>query len=536
MRDNSASIANVLEAARSGDHARAYQLAKAAIAEGARDAMLFEIVAGWLAKHGHGSEAAAALETLHIFAAQDPVLLIRIGLILQRMRRPQEALAAFDSAIALRPDFARAHYERGVTLGILGRIEEMRAAHENSLALEPGNADALASLGLIAARAGDAAQARDYATRSLIYRSDSALALAALALADIRDGNIAHALQRLDALLADARLANDTWIDIAVSDAGNALARRNCFPESFAAYTAVGERRRKRQLPAVQGRRAVDAVHHRIAYVGRSAPWQIARTQTSPAIGHVFILGFMRSGTTLLETILAGHPSVCAMDERELLAEPARRFLFTDESLDELSTLDEPELSVWRKAYWHAAEKAGANVAGRVVVDKMPFNALRLPLIAKLFPEARILLAIRDPRDVVLSCFRHRFEANQLTFEFLRLDDCARFYGATMEFVELCRQKLPITVYEHRYETLIDDFEDSVRMVCDFIGLKWNETMRDFVAASDVIAQRSQSAAQVRRGLYQSGIGQWRPYSAELAPVMPLLAPWIERFGYPAAG
>lgn len=533
-RDNSAGITNILEAARLGDHEGAYRLAVAAIAEGVRDAVLFEIVAGWLVRHGQESGAAAALETLHTLAAQDPVLFVRLGLLLQRMRRPQEALAAFDTAIALRPELARAHYERGVTLGILGQIEEMRAAHERTLALEPANAEVLASLGLIAARAGDVSQARAYASRSLGYRPDGALAFAALALADIHDGNITDAWRRLDGLLADERLANDTWIDIAVCDAGDALARQNCFSQAFAAYAAVGERRRKRQLPAVQGRRAIDAVYNRITYLSRSAPWRAAQVQTSPALGHVFILGFMRSGTTLLETILAGHPSVCAMDERELLAEPARRFLFADETLDELAALDEPDLAVWCEAYWRAAENAGADVAGRVVVNKMPFNTLRLPLIAKLFPEARIVLAIRDPRDVVLSCFRHRFEANQLTFEFLRLEDCARFYGATMELVELCRQKMSIAVYEHRYEDLIDNFDASVRAVCDFIGLEWNEAMRDFVAASGVISRRSQSAAQVRRGLYKCGIGQWRPYGAQLVPVMPILSPWIARFGYPA--
>ena len=137
-----------------------------------------------------------------------------------RLRRPQEGLAAFDAALVLQPDFAKAHYERGVALGILGQIDEMRAAHERTIALEPGNADALASLALIAARACETAQARDYALRSLNFRPDSGSAAAALAVADIHDGKIAEAERRLDVLLADTRLANDTWIslDIPLSD------------------------------------------------------------------------------------------------------------------------------------------------------------------------------------------------------------------------------------------------------------------------------------------------------------------------------
>lgn len=477
------------------------------------------------------------LDQAYKLADGDPTLLVRLGQFLQRLRRPQDALAAFDSAIALSPEFAEAHYERGVALGILGKIEEMRAAHEHTLVLESGNAAALASLALIAARTGDVRTARDYAARSLSHEPDGALAEAALALADIRDGDITEAQRRLDRLLADGRLVNDTWIDIAVSDAGDAFARQNCFSQAFAAYAAVGERRRIRQLPALPGRRAINAIRQRTAYFRRTEPWPAGTVQTapSPALGHVFLLGFMRSGTTLLETVLASNPAISAMDEREVLAEPARRYLFSDETLGELAALEEPECAAWRKTYWTAVEEAGGRAAGRVFVNKMPFNSLRLPLIAKLFPEARIILAIRDPRDVVLSCFRHRFEANPLTFEFLRLEDCARFYAATMEFVDICRQKLPIAVHEHRYESLVEDFDTSARAVCDFVGVEWNEAMRDFVTASGVIAARSQSAAQVRRGLYFEAIGQWRRYNAQLAPVIPILEPWIARFGYPAA-
>jgi hypothetical protein len=384
---------------------------------------------------------------------------------------------------------------------------------------------------------GDTALARNHAARALNYSSSgNALAEAALAIADVHDDQIVQAQRRLDPLLADKRLINDSWMDIAISDAGDAFDRRNHTFEAFSAYAAVGERRRIRQMHTVQGRRAIDAVRNRTVYFRRSEPWDADPSQAdvSPVRSHVFLLGFMRSGTTLLETVLASNAAVCAMDEREFLAEPARRFLFADETLNQLAALDEQDVAFWRAAYWRAAEHAGAVLADRVFVNKMPFNSLRLPLIAKLFPEARIILAVRDPRDVVLSCFRHRFDANHLTFEFLRLEDCARFYAATMELVELCRHKLPVRVHEHRYEDMIEDFDAAVRAVCEFVSLDWNENMRDFVGASGVIAPRSQSAAQVRRGLYSGGTGQWRRYGAQMAPVIPILEPWIERFGYPA--
>jgi hypothetical protein len=119
------------------------------------------------------------------------------------------------------------------------------------------------------------------------------------------------------------------------------------------------------------------------------------------------------------------------------------------------------------------------------------------------------------------------------SFEFLRLDDCARFYAAVMQLMDSAREKAPfLEICEVRYEDLIAGFDRTVANVCKFLGIEWNENMRHFQSASPAIDRRSQSAAQVRRGLYQGATGQWRNYETELASVVPILMPWIRRFGY----
>jgi hypothetical protein len=118
------------------------------------------------------------------------------------------------------------------------------------------------------------------------------------------------------------------------------------------------------------------------------------------------------------------------------------------------------------------------------------------------------------------------------SFEFLSLEDCARHYGAIMGLLELYREKLPLDIKVHRYEDMIADFAGSVRAVCDVIGLGWNESLRDFGGSAKGVRERSLSANQVRRGLYTGAAGQWRRYRDRLTPVLPILAPWVERFGY----
>jgi hypothetical protein len=174
----------------------------------------------------------------------------------------------------------------------------------------------------------------------------------------------------------------------------------------------------------------------------------------------------------------------------------------------------------------------GVEPQGRVFVDKLPLNSIKLPLIARLFPEARVLLAVRDPRDVVLSGFRQRFRINPSMFELLNLEGAAAFYDQVMGLTALYRERFDLPVLVHRYEDLVGDFETAARRVCAFVGVAFSEDMRRFERHGERRAIATPSAGQVVRGLYD-GSGQWRRYAAELAPVLPRLAPWIARFGYP---
>jgi hypothetical protein len=145
-----------------------------------------------------------------------------------------------------------------------------------------------------------------------------------------------------------------------------------------------------------------------------------------------------------------------------------------------------------------------------------------------------VLFAVRDPRDVVFSCYRRHFDIDPTKFELLTLEDCARFYAAVMNLGELCRAKLPLTLHEHRYEDMVEDFEGRVRAVCEFLGIEWTETMLSFSErAREQTIRSTLSATQVRRPLYREGVGQWRRYAQQLAPMLPTLTPWVRKFGYP---
>jgi hypothetical protein len=247
---------------------------------------------------------------------------------------------------------------------------------------------------------------------------------------------------------------------------------------------------------------------------------------------HVFLLGFMRSGTTLLEQVLARHPDVVSLEERPSLQEFVTQYLNVPTGMQRLRALNGAALARAREAYWERVRGYGVEPQGRVFIDKQPLATIDLPLIAELFPEAKIIFAIRDPRDVVFSCFRRHFEINPTTFEFLDPASGAQLYAAVMRIGALSREKFPLSVHEHRYEDMIADFEGRVRAACGFLNIDYAPAMAEFsktVAREDI---RSPSAAQVSKPLNDSAVGEWRRYSSAMEGTQAVLAPWIERFGY----
>lgn len=241
-----------------------------------------------------------------------------------------------------------------------------------------------------------------------------------------------------------------------------------------------------------------------------------------------FLLGYPRSGTTLVATVLAGVPGTAVLEELPTLR-AAADFLEPG-GLARLLALPPGDVERLRASWWQVARRHGVGEA-RLVVDMDPFKGLQLPLIGRLFPEAPVVIMRRDPRDVVLSCFRQNFAASPAALEFRTLASTARHYAATMALIAACLPRLANPVLELRYEALVADFDCETRRLCDFLGLPWSPDLRDVAGLARRRDIGTASAGQLRRGLYD-GSGQWRPFADELVPVLPVLAPWIDALGY----
>ncbi len=467
----------------------------------------------------------------------NPIILNAIALCLARLNRVDEAIARFDQALKLDPNSPLTHYRKGWALVNAGQMAAAIQEYERAVALQPDYAEALAGLASIAARSGDAEKARSFADRALAINPREPTALVALSMTDIAAHDFKTAEERLRPLTQDPGVTGHPRA-VALGFLADALDGQQQYSEAFAHYAAENEElRRLNAARFANGGRASDKIRQWLDFI-RSAdptPWKTTIPQKKHRHApreHVFLLGFLRSGTTLLEQVLATHPDIVHLEERDTFEDSARSYLTDATGLQRLAHIGEFELENARNRYWESVRGFGVDPAGKIFLDKQPLNTFNLPLIAKMFPSAKIIFAIRDPRDVVFSCFRRHFEVNPTMFEFLTLSDGARFYALVMELAQAYRAILPLDILDHRYEDMIADFDGRIQRVCQYLGLEWTEAMRDFGAKAQAREIRSPSALQVRRGLYGEGAGQWRHYERELTPVEPILAPWIQTFGY----
>jgi len=527
----------VSDAVAAGDLARAFETASAAFRAGQRHPAFHNARALWFQEQGRFPDALIEFEQALTLAPRDATLLNAIGLCYVRCNRAAEGVAAFDKAIETAPWLALTYFRKGWALEGTGDREAARAAYEKAVELEPDYPDALAGLASLAARDGKTDVAREYAARCLKLDPGEPTAIIALAMAANAEGQFEEAEQLLRKALEDPRAVGHTR-GVLLAFLADALDGQNRTEEAFAAYRAKNEEFRRLHAARMAGVPPATKVMASLAAYLESTPvekWQQGErpkaVERAPR-EHVFLMGFLRSGTTLLERVLDVHPDVVCLEERETLADLSQQFMQVPMGLDRLAALKGLALETARASYWQGVRTFGVEPEGKAFIDKQPLNTFNLPMISKLFPDAKILFALRDPRDVVFSCFRRHFEVSQTMFEFLDLEDGARFYAAVMNVGELCRAKLPLTLHEHRYEDMVEDFEGRMRAVCDFLGIEWTEAMRDFSEKARETVIRSPSAAQVRRPLYGEGVGQWRRYAKEFAPALPILAPWVKHFGY----
>ena len=247
-----------------------------------------------------------------------------------------------------------------------------------------------------------------------------------------------------------------------------------------------------------------------------------------------FLIGFPRSGTTLLDTILRSHPDIEVIEEKPII-NSLEKIIKTQfkYKLDEIYKLNEKEVKKLRQIYLENIFKLSDKKNVQLTINKFPFQTVSLPLINFIFPEAKIIFAHRHPYDTVLSCFQQSFEPNNAMAHLRSLRESSEIYDLTMKMWVRYKEELNLVYKMSKYESLIGNFEIHTKEIMDFLNIEWNSSIKNYRATAlsrDKI--NTPSSSQVVQPLYKSSISKWKNYKAYFDNCHIYLEEWVKYFNY----
>ena len=463
----------------------------------------------------------AALADFERVLAREPrnaAALNNRGNVLRDLGRWTLALASYDAALAVDPRHLEALTNRGGALRRLGRAQEAMASFEQALSIDPQHAEAICDRGVLLAELGQAQDGAREIERAIALRPGRASYYYSLSEA-CRIGADEPVLRAMRGLARDmGELSTTEQIDLhfalgkALTDIGD--------PDGAFGHLRQGNDLMRRRVAYDEA--ATLASLEAMAQAFSAEALTMRSAGGDPSTAPVFIVGMPRSGTTLVEQVLASHPAVFAAGESHALAE-------TIEALggpaligapDALARLPDEALRALGAAYVRAISDQAEGALR--IVNKMPDNFRFIGLICLALPKARIIHTRRDPIDTCLSCYSKRFTGH-LPFTF-DLGELGRYHRGYQALMAHWRGVIPSNMMlEVDYEAMTGDLEAQARRIIAHCGLDWDPRCLDFHLTDRHV--RTASAVQVRQPLYQSAVGRWRAFEPHLGPLIAALGP-----------
>ncbi len=261
--------------------------------------------------------------------------------------------------------------------------------------------------------------------------------------------------------------------------------------------------------------------------------WLPFHDQLTANASPIFLVGFPRSGTTLLDQILDSHPAIQTLEEKPVINA-------VEDEIVKLALgypgaipfLTQQQIETFQALYFKVAAQYITLDNKHLFIDKLPLNLAEAGLILRIFPKAKFILAVRHPCDVCLSCFMQHFSYNASMAHFVTLEGTVNAYDALMGLWQQYARELPLIYHTVRYEDLLKDFDAETKRITQFLGVEWHESLLNFDEHARQRLIHTPSYQQVSQPLYQDSVYRWKKYAQYFAPFMKQLQPHIDYFSY----
>ena len=435
-----------------------------------------------------------------------------LGAVLHRMGRTQRSIDCFQEALRLRPDYAKARIDYALVLRQLGRTKDAREQIEEAIRASPEEVDGHLSLALTLRQEGKTDLAVDQLQHLLAANPTCGAAYHHTALIEPTP----RLRPRIETLLARPDLPREDAIHCHFA-LGNLADASGAFDRAFDHYQTANSLHRQSVAYAPEGN---TELFERLMATYSKPFLDHKRPLGNPSTLPVFIVGLPRSGTTLVEQILACHRSIHGAGELESLAGVnhaiTRRFRDSKPAPESMSLIDARAVDEFSALY--LAELRLRSATAERIVDKLPGNFVRIGLIKTLFPNAYIVHCTRNSLDTCLSLYFHYFQALACSFD---LAELGRYCVDYRRLMAHWNDVFPGEIFEVRYEDLVAEPERIARSLLDYLHLEWDEACLAFHKNKRSVM--SPSNLQVRRPIYSTSVGRWRRYEKHLGPLMEVL-------------
>ena len=488
---------------------------------------------------------------------------------LEKQGKLEEALKAYKKAIAIKPDYADAHYNMATTLEKQGKLEEAVISYNKAISIKPDYADAYFNMASTLEAQGKLEEAIGAYKKTLDIKPDYSAAWSNGARA-LEGWN---KLEQLDLWLKKAfnackilppelqfQRAKLLWRNKEyekTTDIINAInfdlitdnLKKEClnleakcfealkdFDKAYKSFDEMNSLAKKsKEYAQCNPESYIEEKRNQLAKL-KSRPVPIFPDYTTPQPNSdpAFLVGFPRSGTTLLDTILRSHSRIEVVEEKAT-TKAAQTFIYKNNHSDIVNRLLPPAiLSGARKAYHAELNKHLSQVnSSSICIDKLPLNLVKTPLINHLYPRAKFILALRHPLDAILSCWMQNFALNPAMAVMTDLDQTVDLYCLGMETFKKSWTDYNLSVHLIRYEDLLENLAEETTALLKFLDLDWEPQMKNY---QDTAIKRGKintpSYSQVVQPIYKNAKYRWLKYEKYLGKYLEQVTPWINEFGY----
>jgi len=449
------------------------------------------------------------------------------------LARFPEAIEQSRKAVELEPELHQAWHNLAFALSSRGRTGEAIECYLKALEIEPGFMNTIENLAGLYERSNRADDALRLIERGFSVQPDSAVLRIVKARLLVRDDRREDARELIEDIETGGLPAR--WRAERAFVLGSICDRTGDYEHAVRYFEESNAQNRSTMPPDTSKELFIDEIrqmHEKLTpdWVRSFSHVEVQDNITDP----VFVVGFPRSGTTLLGQIMDSHPGLTTLEERPIVVDVINQIAERPSGYPQvIAELTQADIESFRKGYYDKVAGYLPSSGEARIVDKLPLSIVRVPLVHRLFPNADFVFVARHPRDACLSAFMQVFRPNNAMANFFEMDDTVALYNRVMDLWERSTEVLPIRHHAFRYENLVDDFQGEVGRLLDFLGLPWDDAVSQYHArAGSGDAINTPSYHQVVQPIYRHARYRWKNYSGFFGAEFSQLDRWVRKLGY----